>query len=291
MIASSGGDRSVRIWDVKTGKILNTVDFDSPVNGIAFSPNKPIIACSVNRKNIELYDFRSKSRCSGLKLPEGYSTYKNLTFSADGSMIAAVCSSKTVRVWDCTAKTLLQEFRQEYDEPFLCWQDPVVALSPDGSLIASDNNLGYTMIWETATGDKKFELKGSCGSRKGLAFSPDGKTIAVAGIGEIKLWDTSTGKKIFTCTLGPGRESDAVFTLAFSPNGATIMMAGGKLRTFGFLWPKEGWISLCDVATGSVIDTRREKLHSKGEVVSSSSDGKTIAFGGFSGTLVLWNWQ
>ncbi|SEC32130.1 Anaphase-promoting complex subunit 4 WD40 domain-containing protein [Streptomyces sp. 3213] len=53
-----------------------------------------------------------------------------------------------------------------------------------------------------------------------LAFSPDGRTLAVGGTnGGLQLWDVPTGQRIGGLLTTPG---DAVYTLAFDARGTTL---------------------------------------------------------------------
>src|SRR5437016_13330320 len=67
-------------------------------------------------------------------------------------------------------------------------------------------------------------LPGHTGTVIGLAFSPDGKTIASASAdGTVRLWEASTGKPVgqpLTAHTGP------VNGVAFSPDGRTVASAG-----------------------------------------------------------------
>src|SRR5229473_2757148 len=48
-------------------------------------------------------------------------------------------------------------------------------------------------LWDTASGKEVRELKGHTKDVRGLAFAPDGKTLASGGMdGIIQLWDTAT---------------------------------------------------------------------------------------------------
>jgi WD40 repeat protein len=68
----------------------------------------------------------------------------------------------------------------------------------------------------------------------GLAFSPDGRTVASAGAdGIVQLWETRTGELRRTLKGHDG----AVFTVAYSPDGRTI--ATGSLDTTIRLWDAE----------------------------------------------------
>ncbi|ODG99476.1 hypothetical protein A4S05_37535 [Nostoc sp. KVJ20] len=67
-----------------------------------------------------------------------------------------------------------------------------------------------------------YTLKGHSDAVRGVAFSPDGKTIAsVSSDKTVKLWNAATGKEISTLK----GHSDAVWGVAFSPDGKTIASA------------------------------------------------------------------
>jgi WD40 repeat protein len=105
-----------------------------------------------------------------------------------------------------------------------------------------------------------------------LAFSPDGKTLAVGGRGydrkrsrpwgEVRLFDTASGKER---ALLKGH-TDGVVRLAFRPDGKTLASAA----------PHDG-IRLWDVASGAEL----ENLGVRGPMVQClgfSTDGKTLAW-------------
>jgi WD40 repeat protein/serine/threonine protein kinase len=113
-----------------------------------------------------------------------------------------------------------------------------VTFSPDGTLLAAAtcNYMGINgemRIWNAATGQLIYTLRGHPNCVWGVAFSSDGKRLASAGgkdwgasqtnPGEVKIWDMLTGQEV--CTLHGHNRS--VFGVSFSPDGRRLATSSG----------------------------------------------------------------
>ena len=122
----------------------------------------------------------------------------------------------------------------------------------------------------------------SDGSITSVAFSPDGRLLALEGLydsSEFKLWDVSAGQSIATFS----RRGTGWWTGTLSSDGQRL--AG---------WTEDGTIELWDVSRGgqhvATISAHETGVHGAVSMVSFSPDGQLLASGGASDTLVkLWD--
>src|SRR6266545_3263840 len=148
-----------------------------------------------------------------------------------------------------------------------------VAYGPDGKTIASGDNDGTLLLWDTATGNIVQTFTGHYYTVNSVAFSPDGRMLLSGSYDQtVRLWDVATGKEIRQFD-DPGD----VTSVAFSPDGKTAVSSG-----------YDGRLILWNVADGREIAQFREE----GEPLYSavfSPDGRSILVASADKKLRLWD--
>ena len=266
-IASGSGDKTIKLWDAKTGELIDTLEgHQDLVNTISFSPDGKTIASGSGDKTIKLWDAKTGELIDTL---EGHQDLVNtISFSPDGKTIASGSGDNTIKLWDVQTRNLIDTLEGHQD-----WVN-AISFSPDGQTIASGSGDNTIRLWDTATGTLIPSLEGHQGGVNDIYFSPNGKTIASGSIdGTIKLWDVKTGKLSHSLE----GHQDWIETINFSPDGKTIA-SGGDDKT----------IKLWDVKTRELIDSL-EGHQEKVNAIHFSPDGKTIASGSGDNTIKLWD--
>ncbi len=110
-----------------------------------------------------------------------------------------------------------------------------------------------------------------------LAYSPDGKLLALAGFQEVRLLDPTTKNVIAELT----GHADTVRAIAFSRDGKLLAAAGG-------LPARSGEVKIWDVAQRKLLHTITGHADCI-FAVAFSPDGKSIATAGYDKLIKLWD--
>ncbi len=268
-IASGSKDKTVKIWDFSTEKLLKEFKGHSDsVSSVSFSNDGKFIASGSDDHTVKIWDFSTGKL---LKEFKGHSSRVNsVSFSNDGKFIASGSRDKTVKIWDFSTGKLLKEFKGHSSSV------ESVSFSNDGKYIASGSWDKTVKTWDFSTGKLLKEFKGHSSDVSSVSFSNDGKFIASGSYDNtVKIWDFSTGKLLKEFN----GHSSRVFSVSFSNDGKFIA-SGSQNKT----------VKIWDFSTGKFL--KEFKGHSYGVTsVSFSNDGKFIASGSEDSTVKIWEFS
>lgn len=244
----SVGDDQIFILDARTGKQVRAFPSRSGfARNLVFSPDGTRIACCCGDKAndvVVVYEVKSGRELGRLRHSE---CVHIIAWFADGKTFATgsyggVDAPDTVKVWD--ARTLKERFTlggtKRYGNKDADQSGYAVAVSPDGRTVVTgvsiiDNKSatspipGVTarkilrvdvVLRDSASGKERARLRGQPGYNvRRLAFSPNGKLLATAVDGVVRLWDPATCRQVAAV---PRLVTGDIWDIAFSADGKRL---------------------------------------------------------------------
>jgi WD40 repeat protein len=218
MLASASNDKTVRLWDARTGQCLNVLKGHARwVLSVTFSPDGQMIASGSDDKTVRVWDVQT-GRC--IHIMHGHTGLVwAVAFSPNGKMLTSCSQLQTVgeegiRLWDVQTGQCLNVL-QEGNGGALS-----VIFSPNGQTLSSGNPDSTVKLWDVQTGQCIKTLLGHTGKVWSVAFSPSEEIVASSGDDQtIRVWDINTGQNL-NVLYG---HTDSVRAAIFSQNGDTIV--------------------------------------------------------------------
>jgi serine/threonine protein kinase len=216
-LASGSGDKTIKIWEVATGKQLRTLTGHSDtVSSLVYSPDGRYLASGSNDKTIKILEVATGKQLR--TLTGHYGEVYSVVYSPDGRYLASGSWDKTIKIWDVVTGKQLRTLTG-HSSPVLS-----VVYSPDGRYLASGNGDKTIKIWEVATGKQLRTLTGHSKVVWSVVYSPDGRYLASGSWDKtIKIWEVATGKQLRTLT----GHSSPVYSVAYSPDGRYLASGSG----------------------------------------------------------------
>jgi WD40 repeat protein len=245
MLASGAVD-SVRLWNIASAQEKFKLE-GSNVLSVAFSPDgKRLAVGGQNGGSVLLYELAKGDRVAALAGQPGDDVVFSVTYSPDGRLLASAR------------------------------QDMATVYSLDGKKIERGNGTTIT-LWKINNRTEPAvtrQIEKLVGSVWGLAFSPDGKTLAAATEDrEVRLWDVATGNERPALRGHTG----VVHGLAYSPDGKVLASAS-----------MDKTVRLWNTTSGKELATLRSHTNAV-KCVAYSPDGKMLASGSWDGTAKIWD--
>jgi WD40 repeat protein len=202
---------------------------------------------------------------------------RRVVATPDGSTVASVADDMVCRLWDAESGSIRHELRghQEMTPHHYPSMLHSCAISADGKFVATGDKVGHIVIWEIATGQSVATMEApilytwdpvqrrhSIGGIRALAFSPDGNSLAVGGIGttgnidhlegppRLEVFDWRKGQRTQEFTVDGTK---GVFErLIFFPDGERLIGIGGA---------NDGFLMIVDLKGKSVAVNQKAPAH------------------------------
>ncbi len=145
-LATAGADRALRVWEVGPWKLLATMEQTEAVHATAFNADGSLLALAVGGPEDRAIHIRRRDNSQEVRVLEtAQGLPLDILWAAHGNRIYAACSDKKVKVFDANGGLVLN--LSGHDDWVYC-----VALSPDGTKLASGSADGTVKLWNAADG-------------------------------------------------------------------------------------------------------------------------------------------
>jgi WD40 repeat protein len=184
LAASVSVDKTIRLWDVKSGKELREYRDDSHAYSVAFSPDgKRLLtghAGGPGCRLVRLFDVKKQIM---IHYCEGHiGTVHRVVFAPDGKTGISAGDDGTIRVWnlDSGKERLKMNHGAAVNN---------LTVSPDGRRALSAGDEGRVKLWDLQTGKLVHAFDGHVAGVLGVGFSPDGRqALSSDKVCCVRLW-------------------------------------------------------------------------------------------------------
>ncbi|MCE2399610.1 sigma-70 family RNA polymerase sigma factor [Candidatus Poribacteria bacterium] len=307
---ASGSDGNIQLWDTDSGDKLTAISTGkNNIDGLTFASDNNILN-AVGLTSTVQWDVTTGTRISANTVPMNLARAQGLAVSWDDGTTHTFPiyvyspnfrtlatknennnNNNKIELWNVTSREHLCSLTEKAYQS----AKGAMALTHDGSMLATDNRSGKVFLWDTHA-DKRIAtlnttenlIKKVLGVLKNrtltlerhgiysMTFDHNGKNLAI-GIRdrEIQLWDVAAKKRVRTFK---APHKFAICKLAFSSDG--ILLASGDIG---------GKIHLWESTTGAHL-TSYEGHKGNISALVFSKDRKLLAStSSLDGTVLLWN--
>lgn len=263
----------VLIWNAGNAQLLQTLEVDAPVTHLAWSSDNRKLAVVDQQNRVHLFGPSLPNEPRQELVPhQSFAAafgVTDLQFSLDSRAIWLAHNNGTIAEWPYASPIQVRQLNHG-GAVF------GIAITSDGRSVVTCGADQTVRVWDTATGQQRFQMRGHQGAVHAIALNQD-DTIAVStgADGTIRLWDIVGGRQLKQLT----RFDATMYAVSMHRNGKHLITGGADRR-----------IRVLDIVTGDTLRTMEghtDYIHS----VSSDQSGTRLLSYGYGGHLKTWDFD
>lgn len=166
---NSSWQRTIRIWDMGTGKeLVTSKGYDADLD----PQGRKVVIRGWGGEATSIWDLSSKKMLFTMK--EDIDWSMTPAFSQDGNRVVVGSKDGTARIWDAGAGKELAVLRGHEDEV------KMAGFNPDGDSVMTTSHDGAIKFWDALTGALTATVRFGEGTLDSAKFSPDGGHWAIS---------------------------------------------------------------------------------------------------------------
>jgi WD40 repeat protein len=232
----------VQIWDTATHTAIKTFNISTDeLYGISFSPDEKSVAFGGADKIVHRIDLDTGKELLDFRAHADW--VLGTQFTHDGKQLVSAGRDREMKLIDLDTGRFVDDINNPLEGII------ALAIHPKAEQILYGGELGGARLYKISDNQGRTagrndtnllrSFEGQPGPVSAVAFSPDGKFVALGSVGEVRVYDTNdSGRAILTLSgiQGP------VYAVAYKPDGSLIATGGA-----------DGAVHLFDAKTGNLI--------------------------------------
>ena len=227
-LASGSEDRTVQVWNPSDGREIGPpLPLPDYVTRLAFSSRGQVLfagtsgghVLNINPASGRAREYVGVEPGKSAAMPAHQDAVIALQIAIDGKSLLSVSQNGVARSWPSagTPQTARLVFRSGHPMTAL-------ALSPDGTTLATAGQDGTIHLWDAATARALVSLPGHPGGVSALMFGAGNRLVSAGADEQVRFWDTASGQATSSVI-----QPTAELCIALSPDGLTLAIGGRKL--------------------------------------------------------------